>query len=257
MGVGVLEQMENPKESEMNFYGRNGIDYGMNLMTENLSNDAKNNNYIIVSKNMSTSTSSSEITLPPINSIMKTPSPIYNRYLDFEQFIPHKDEDMNDINYMYEMNLNDRQSTSSAEPVSTASSNGYMKTIKFTEMHDNETQKFTCETCGRKYITKSNLEKHMRSHDLFMCIICMKVRKNEGLINAAINYFLYFYYTQMFGNPEELRGHDCFKQKASAKKSLLHCSICWKVLSNAWSLNRHMKIHRANEMARADGSMEK
>jgi hypothetical protein len=48
----------------------------------------------------------------------------------------------------------------------------------------------------------------------------------------------------MFPNPEELREHDCFKQKSSAKKSLLHCSICWKVLSNAWSLNRHMKIHR-------------
>lgn len=179
MGVGVLEQLENPKE-EINFYGRNSatIDYGMNLMSENLSSDATNNNYIIMPKNMTASTSSSsEITLPPINSIMKTPSPIYNRYLDFDQFIPQKDDDMNELNYMYEMNLNDRQMTSSAEPASSTNAGGcYVKSIKFTEMHDNETQKFTCETCGRKYITKSNLEKHMRSHDLFMCIICMKVR---------------------------------------------------------------------------------
>lgn len=48
----------------------------------------------------------------------------------------------------------------------------------------------------------------------------------------------------MFQNPDELKEHDCFKQKTSAKKSLFHCGICWKVLSNSWSLNRHMKIHR-------------
>lgn len=48
----------------------------------------------------------------------------------------------------------------------------------------------------------------------------------------------------MFQNPDELKEHDCFKHKTSAKKSLFHCNICWKVLSNSWSLNRHMKIHR-------------
>lgn len=60
----------------------------------------------------------------------------------------------------------------------------------------------------------------------------------------------------MFHNPDELKEHDCFKQKTSAKKSLFHCAICWKVLSNSWSLNRHMKIHR-NAMASESNVSEK
>lgn len=35
--------------------------------------------------------------------------------------------------------------------------------------------KFSCEVCSRKYATKLTLEKHLRTHDLFLCIVCDKV----------------------------------------------------------------------------------
>jgi hypothetical protein len=135
---------------------------------------------------------------------------------------------MNDFIDNYQLSMSDVDKMSQ-------SSSSSSKQIKFTEMHETETQKYACELCSRKYITKSNLEKHMRSHDLFMCVVCMK----------------------MFQNPDELKEHDCFKQKTSAKKSLFHCGICWKVLSNSWSLNRHMKIHRNITVTPDTSSQEK
>lgn len=36
-------------------------------------------------------------------------------------------------------------------------------------------KKYPCEICLRKYMTKSNLDKHMRKHNLFLCVFCMKV----------------------------------------------------------------------------------
>lgn len=35
--------------------------------------------------------------------------------------------------------------------------------------------KFACEVCSRKYATKLTLEKHLRTHDLYLCIVCDKV----------------------------------------------------------------------------------
>lgn len=193
--------------------------------------DITNNNYLAIAP--TTSSPSSEISLPPVNSLMKNQnlatSPSYA--IDFDNLIlmAKNEQQMSSMNYQmdyidnYQLSSSvsdvDKMSQTSSSSTTTAAT----KPIKFTEMHETETQKYACELCARKYITKSNLEKHMRSHDLFMCVVCMK----------------------MFQNPEELREHDCFKQKSSSnKKSLFHCGICWKVLSNSWSLNRHMKIHR-------------
>jgi uncharacterized C2H2 Zn-finger protein len=69
-------------------------------------------------------------------------------------------------------------------------------------------------------MTKSNLDKHMRKHNLFLCVFCMK----------------------LFHQPEELKEHECTERKA--KTPYLHCPKCLKVLSNSWSLQRHMKIHK-------------
>lgn len=80
--------------------------------------------------------------------------------------------------------------------------------------------KFACEVCNRKYATKLTLEKHLRTHDLFLCIVCDKVYHVLG----------------------EMEEHDCYKKKNKTRP--LHCNICLKLLSNSWSLNRHMKIHR-------------
>ncbi|XP_055635612.1 uncharacterized protein LOC129775219 isoform X2 [Toxorhynchites rutilus septentrionalis] len=81
-------------------------------------------------------------------------------------------------------------------------------------------KKYPCEICLRKYMTKSNLDKHMRKHNLFLCVFCMK----------------------LFQLAEELKNHECTERKS--KTAYLHCPKCLKVLSNSWSLQRHMKIHK-------------
>lgn len=206
-------------------------------MIDDKESDLTNNNYLAIAPT-TTSSPSSEISLPPVNSLMKNSaqaSPSYS--LDFDNLIlMAKNEQQQQMSanggssfdYIEGFQVADTEKLNSS-PTSS------IKQIKFTEMHESETQKFACELCARKYITKSNLEKHMRSHDLFMCVVCMK----------------------MFRNPEELREHDCFKQKTAAKKSLFHCGICWKVLSNSWSLNRHMKIHRNVAVTPDTSSQEK
>lgn len=179
MGARLLEHSKDTETPcTTNILKQVSFDYGIKLQ-EDATNDIANNNYLVMASSASSSTSSSEITLPPINSIMKTPSPNYNN-IDFDNLIlMAKNEQMsNGIDFMdmYQMNLNDQITSSDSEKMTQSPTSSYVKSIKFTEMHDTEAQKFACETCGRKYITKSNLEKHMRSHDLFMCVVCMKVK---------------------------------------------------------------------------------
>uniref|UniRef100_A0A182S8W6 Uncharacterized protein n=1 Tax=Anopheles maculatus TaxID=74869 RepID=A0A182S8W6_9DIPT len=81
-------------------------------------------------------------------------------------------------------------------------------------------KKYVCEVCLRKYMTKSNLDKHVRKHNLYLCVFCMK----------------------LFQQADELKDHECSERKS--KTAYLHCPKCLKVLSNSWSLQRHMKIHK-------------
>lgn len=64
----------------------------------------------------------------------------------------------------------------------------------------------------------------MRTHDLYLCSLCMKTFQEES----------------------EIKQHNC--GTTGIKKP--QCMVCFKYLSNAWSLTRHMKIHpkvRGNE----------
>lgn len=176
MGVSLLESSNNPSLTT-NILRQVSFDYGIKLHDE-VDADVANNNYLAMAPHTS-SPASSEITLPPINSLMKTQSPNYN--LDFDNLIlMAKNEQMANSSYQsdyldnYQMSLHDQMTSSDSEKMNQSPSSS-VKNIKFTEMQESETQKFTCELCARKYITKSNLEKHMRSHDLFMCVVCMKV----------------------------------------------------------------------------------
>ncbi|KAG5681710.1 hypothetical protein PVAND_011120 [Polypedilum vanderplanki] len=236
MGVSLLQEATN----EFNLYTNvrhqvSTFDCDLKLNDDKHS-DMTNNNYLSIAP--TTSSPSSEISLPPVNSLMKNQSHSPNYSIDFDNLIlmAKNEQQMSGMSYQMDFidNYNLSSSISDVDKMSHSSSSS-IKPIKFTEMNDAETQKYACELCTRKYITKSNLEKHMRSHDLFMCVVCMK----------------------MFQNPDELKEHDCFKQKSSAKKSLFHCGICWKVLSNSWSLNRHMKIHRNITMTPDTSSQEK
>lgn len=177
MGVNLLQSSDNPSVCA-NILRQVSFDYGIKLH-EDVDSDVTNNNFLAMAPT-NTSSPSSEITLPPINSLMKTQSPNYNN-LDFDNLIlMAKNEQMASSSYQsdymdnYQMNLHDQMTSSDSEKM-TQSPSSSVKNIKFTEMAESETQKFACELCARKYITKSNLEKHMRSHDLFMCVVCMKV----------------------------------------------------------------------------------
>lgn len=177
MGVSLLESSNNPNVCT-NILRQVSFDYGIKLHDETDS-DVANNNYLTIAP--LTSSPSSEITLPPINSLMKTQSPNYNN-LDFDNLIlMAKNEQMANSSYQsdymdgYQMSLHDQMTSSDSEKMNQSPSSS-VKNIKFTEMNESEQQKYACELCARKYITKSNLEKHMRSHDLYMCVVCMKVR---------------------------------------------------------------------------------
>uniref|UniRef100_A0A336LT79 CSON015423 protein n=1 Tax=Culicoides sonorensis TaxID=179676 RepID=A0A336LT79_CULSO len=90
--------------------------------------------------------------------------------------------------------------------------------------------KFTCEVCNRKYATKLTFEKHLRSHDIYLCIVCDK----------------------LYHSLNEMQDHECYRKKNKTRP--LHCNVCLKLLSNSWSLNRHMKIHRNTEEKPITGS---
>lgn len=177
MGASLLEMSINPSVCT-NILRQVSFDYGIKLHEETDPVDIANNNYLAIAP--LTSSPSSEITLPPINSLMKTQSPNYNN-LDFDNLILMAKNDhmanssyQNDYMDSYQINLHDQMTSSDSEKMNQSPSSS-VKNIKFTEMQENETQKYACELCARKYITKSNLEKHMRSHDLYMCVVCMKV----------------------------------------------------------------------------------
>jgi hypothetical protein len=175
MRASMLEPSDNPGICT-NILRQVSFDYGIKLHEENEA-EVTNNNYLTVAP--LTSSPSSEITLPPINSLMKTQSSSYNN-LDFDNLIlMAKNEQMATNNYHsefsdnYHLSLHDQFTSSDSEK--TIQSPLSLKNVKFTEIQESDNQKFACELCARKYITKSNLEKHMRSHDLFMCVVCMKV----------------------------------------------------------------------------------
>lgn len=194
MGVSLLESSNNPNVCT-NILRQVSFDYGIKLHEE-ADADVANNNYLTMAP--LTSSPSSEITLPPINSLMKTPSPNYNN-LDFDNLIlMAKNEQMANSSYQsdymdsYHMSLHDQMTSSDSEKMNQSPSSS-VKNIKFTEMNESEAQKFACELCARKYITKSNLEKHMRSHDLFMCVVCMKVSLCDAKKFPADNLIFHHY----------------------------------------------------------------
>lgn len=76
---------------------------------------------------------------------------------------------------------------------------------------------YHCEVCDKKYATMTNIYKHMRSHQLYLCSLCMRT----------------------FAHEYQIKEHKC--PQGSVKTP--QCQVCFKYLSNSWSLTRHMKIH--------------
>lgn len=133
----------------------------------------------------------SEISLPPINSIMKS-SPLcavdktyFSASLSSEDILQNLSMTSNDLNLSFESNYavyndeiqtNDKLMNYEASFDSYISSSTPIHPTSSTNLKDtNDINKFACEICNRKYVSTANLDKHMRQHNLFMCVTCMKV----------------------------------------------------------------------------------
>lgn len=162
MGASLLELSVNPGVCT-NILRQVSFDYGIKLHEETDPVDIANNNYMAMAPQTS-SPSSSEITLPPINSLMKTQSPNYNN-LDFDNLIlMAKTDHMANSSYQhdfmdgYQMSLHDQMTSSDSEKMNQSPSSS-VKNIKFTEMQESEQQKYACELCARKYVSSSRVTK--------------------------------------------------------------------------------------------------
>ena len=114
------------------------------------------------------------------------------------------------------------QSSQSSSPASsslsqTKSTGGPAATAISPKDSANKKRTYHCEICDKKYATMTNIYKHMRSHNLYLCSLCMTTFQQES----------------------DIKEHKC--PQANAKRP--QCTVCFKYLSNSWSLTRHMKIH--------------
>lgn len=198
-----------------------------------------------------TEKNNSEISLPPINSLIKASSYQNNNYLCSEHHIYDMDKN-------YEIS-----STSSIAQMDTAQNPNLMVSdlnfslvqnfegetggrgdglsyekwksgfeVKVAQMPgklgSKKVSKYFCEVCEKEYMTLANINKHMRSHNLHLCNLCVK----------------------SFKSTNELREHVCPKEKDVSNYS--KCPVCFKILSNSWSLSRHMKTHKRDEAGNND-----
>lgn len=106
--------------------------------------------------------------------------------------------------------LNDDDEASNDGHANAASTNGTAAPAKKKKVYQ-------CEMCDKKYATMTNIYKHMRSHQLYLCSLCMRT----------------------FPQEHQIKEHKC--PQGSVKTP--QCHVCFKYLSNSWSLTRHMKIH--------------
>ncbi|XP_055693172.1 uncharacterized protein LOC129795717 isoform X1 [Lutzomyia longipalpis] len=194
-----------------------------------------------------TEKNNSEISLPPINSLIKASSYQNNNYLCSEHHIYDMDKNYEisstssipaamdavaqnppmmvaDLNYSLVPGFDgDGQRPDqltydkwkSGFEVRVSQGNGKLGSKKVS--------KYLCEVCDKEYMTLANINKHMRSHNLHLCNLCVK----------------------SFKSTNELREHVCPKEKDVTNYS--KCPVCFKILSNSWSLSRHMKTHKRDE----------
>ncbi|GAB0091620.1 hypothetical protein DMENIID0001_064760 [Sergentomyia squamirostris] len=196
-----------------------------------------------------TEKSNSEISLPPINSLIKASSYQNNNYLCSEHHIYDMDKNY-EISSTSSIPNMDAATTAQNPPMMVSQLNyslvpgfeaegagrpdqmTYEKWKSSFEMKNQtpggklstkKVSKYFCEVCEKEYMTLANINKHMRSHNLHLCNLCVK----------------------SFKSTNELREHVCPKEKDVSNYS--KCPVCFKILSNSWSLSRHMKTHKRDE----------
>lgn len=188
---------------------------------------------------------STDVSLPPIQSIFTAQGTFpkteyltpdlhtYNNHLDIAYDPAAIQQDVLDIS-MTNSDMNDSFDGTPTQPTE-FNNNIEMKPMetadggttegKIKKESQSKKKNYQCQFCDKSYATMTNIYKHMRTHDLYLCSLCMKTFQEES----------------------EIKQHTC--GTTGVKKP--QCMVCFKYLSNAWSLTRHMKIHpkvhRGNE----------
>ncbi|XP_063696165.1 zinc finger protein 708-like [Culicoides brevitarsis] len=112
---------------------------------------------------------------------------------------------------------------------------------------------FKCETCGKGFSKKSNLSRHMSSHDeksyKWKCGICGKKFNNSS--NYKVHKYSHNpeknipckYCDKMFKNQDSLRSHYVLHEG-----KLFSCRVCEKTFGTITLLNNHVKKKHENEI---------
>ncbi|XP_059621943.1 uncharacterized protein LOC132265352 isoform X2 [Phlebotomus argentipes] len=197
-----------------------------------------------------TEKNNSEISLPPINSLIKASSYQNNNYLCSEHHIYDMDKNyeisstssiaqmdsaqnanmmVSDLNFSLVPGFGDGDAATPGRPDQMFEKwkSGFEVKVAHVpgtgKLGSKKVSKYFCEVCEKEYMTLANINKHMRSHNLHLCNLCVK----------------------SFKSTNELREHVCPKEKDVTNYS--KCPVCFKILSNSWSLSRHMKTHKRDE----------
>lgn len=212
MGAKLLDT--SPYDICNNILRQVSIDYGIKIDDSNVLETPNSYSYEEERNSVISSNKDREISLPPVGSLMKIVSPPnYNNYTSMHFF------DLTPTDDTFELvNHQDPADLSSTSQIEVSEIEQLLTTNETTLSPD--VVKFVCKVCCRKYATKLTLEKHLRTHDLYLCITCDKI----------------------YDTRNDMEEHECFKKRNKTRP--LHCNICLKLLSNSWSLTRHMKIHR-------------
>lgn len=190
---------------------------------------------------------STDVSLPPIQSIFTAQGTFpkteyltpdlhtYNNHLDALVYDPatiHSDvldismtnSDVNESFNSTPTHSTEFNNNIEMKPIDATDATGGGGDAKIKKETQTKKKNYQCQFCDKSYATMTNIYKHMRTHDLYLCSLCMKT----------------------FNEESEIKQHNC--GTTGIKKP--QCMVCFKYLSNAWSLTRHMKIHpkmRGNE----------
>lgn len=202
MGVDLLKS--SPYDICNNLLRQVSMDYGLKI--DDIDPSAASA-YSYSQETATTSEKDREIALPPVISLMKISSPnyvssystaVHNAPAILSPVVAQHVFDLNatghqqlipppppfEANTMYDCGepmvgeplvKRDLMDISMAVTQGGTAENGAEMDVGAAEGQGQDVGKLSCEVCSRKYATIKTLERHLRTHDLFLCVTCDKV----------------------------------------------------------------------------------